>query len=73
MRASWASLIRTLETLLVEAKNGSLVGLSMHGQDGGELRTSYILRDERRDVDLPGVRQEPDEGSFEDEDTDVDA
>ena len=72
MRASWGSLIRTLETLLSEAKNGALVGLSMHGTEGAELRTSYVLRDGRRDVDLPGQRREPDEGDFDDIPTDVD-
>lgn len=70
-RASWPALVRTLEMLLAEAKNGTLAGLSMHGHEEGELRTSYILRDSRRDVELPGVRQELDESDFDEADTDV--
>lgn len=73
MRAPWASLVRTLEALLSEARNGSMVGLSVHGVEGGELRTSYVLRDARRDVDaMPGVRVEADESDFDDGPTDVD-
>lgn len=71
-RAPWQALVRTLTKLLDEAKIGSLVGLSLHGTEAGELRTSYVLRDGRRDVDLPGVRREVDETDFEDADTDVD-
>lgn len=72
MRAPWQALVRTLETLLAEAKNGAMVGLSLHGYEGGELRTSYVLRDARRDVDrMPGVLVESDETDFDDADTDV--
>ncbi len=62
--------MRTLENLLIEAKSGAITGLSIHGTEDGELRTTFVLRDARRDVDMPGVRVEDDE--FDDRDTDVD-
>ena len=68
-RAPWPALVRTLEKLLEEAKAGSMTGISMHGYEGGDLRISLVLKDPRRDVDLPGQQSEMDEDW--DEDTDV--
>jgi hypothetical protein len=60
-RMQWPALRRALQVLLREADCGSLTGVSLHGIEGGEVRISYTVKDDRRDVDLPGVRLEDDE------------
>jgi len=59
-----------VERLLEKKEHIGKVGL--YWVKGGDWRLTAEPQDERRDLDLPGQRQEPDELDFDVSDTDVD-
>jgi hypothetical protein len=68
-RGSDESFQRLLERVAEERPN--LAGVSIEWSEGCGWRVALVGKDARRDIDLPGVRQESDESDFDDADTDV--
>ena len=63
---------RAVRILAAADAAGWIKEYSVSAPEGNETRISFVLWDERRDVELPGIYSEQDETDFDVSDTDVD-
>jgi len=71
-RVSRQARAKALRQLADADEAGLIDEYSIHAPSDRGARFSFTLADGRRDLDLAGVRQEPDEYDFDDGPTDVD-
>lgn len=69
-RGSDATFWLMLERLLEQREH--VGGVSVNWVSGADWRVAARSKDDRRDLDLPGIRSELDETDFDVSDTDVD-